>query len=113
MALEQLTEAEVRDWSRDRKDRWWRERVYQGDAPQLTLRAALTGFLLGGLLSATNLYVGAMTGWSLGVGLTSVILSFAAFKVFARFGGSDMHVLENNAAQSDRKSTRLNSSHRT
>jgi uncharacterized oligopeptide transporter (OPT) family protein len=100
MALEQLTEAEVRDWSRDRKDRWWRERVYQGDAPQLTLRAALTGFLLGGLLSATNLYVGAMTGWSLGVGLTSVILSFAAFKVFARFGGSDMHVLENNAAQS-------------
>jgi len=100
MALEQLTEAQVRDWSRDQKDRWWRERVYQGDAPQLTLRAALTGFLLGGILSATNLYVGAMTGWTLGVGLTSVILSFAAFKVFARFGAKDMHVLENNAAQS-------------
>ena len=36
--------------------------------PQLTLRAAVTGFLLGGVLSATNLYVAAKTGWTLGVG---------------------------------------------
>jgi uncharacterized oligopeptide transporter (OPT) family protein len=100
MAIEHLTDEQVRTWSREQKDRWWHERVYRGDMPQLTLRAALTGFLLGGILSATNLYVGAMTGWTLGVGLTSVILSFAMFRVFARLGGTDLNLLENNATQS-------------
>lgn len=100
MAIESLTEEQVRTWTRAQKDRWWLQNVYRGNMPQLTFRAALTGFILGGLLSATNLYVGAMTGWSLGVGLTSVILSFAIFRVFSRFGASDLNVLENNAAQS-------------
>ncbi|MBI5169273.1 MAG: OPT/YSL family transporter [Candidatus Eisenbacteria bacterium] len=100
MAIESLTEEQVRTWTRAQKDRWWLQNVYRGDMPQLTFRAALTGFILGGLLSATNLYVGAMTGWSLGVGLTSVILSFAIFRVFARLGANDMTVLENNATQS-------------
>ncbi len=100
MAIESLTEEQVRTWTRAQKDRWWLQNVYRGDMPQLTFRAALTGFVLGGLLSATNLYVGAMTGWSLGVGLTSVILSFAIFRVFARMGATDMTVLENNATQS-------------
>ncbi len=68
---------------------------------QLTLRAALTGFLLGGVLSATNLYIGAKTGWTLGVGVTSVILSFVIFRALAglRFS-KDMTILENNAVQS-------------
>ncbi len=100
MAIPHLSDAQIESWTKEQKDRWWLENVYRGDLPQLTFRAAATGFLLGGILSATNLYVGAMTGWSLGVGLTSVILSFALFKVFARFGGRDMNVLENNAAQS-------------
>ncbi len=100
MAIQNLTDEQIRTWSREQKDTWWRANVYRGDVPQLTIRSALTGFLLGGILSATNLYVGAMTGWSLGVGLTSVIISFALFKVFARLGATDMNVLENNAAQS-------------
>ncbi len=100
MAIESLSEEQVRSWTRAQKDRWWLQNVYRGDMPQLTFRAAVTGFILGGLLSATNLYVGAMTGWSLGVGLTSVILSFAMFRVFARLGAKDMTVLENNATQS-------------
>ena len=100
MAILNLTDEQVRTWTKEQKDRWWLENVYRGDTPQLTLRAALTGFLLGGILSATNLYVGAMTGWTLGVGLTSVILSFAMFRVFARLGATDMNVLENNATQS-------------
>ena len=100
MAIEHLTEQQVRDWSREQKDRWWLEKVYRGDMPQLTFRAALTGFVLGGLLSATNLYVGAMTGWTLGVGLTSVILSFALYRVLAGVGARDMTILENNATQS-------------
>jgi hypothetical protein len=53
MALQQLTEEQIRTWSRAQKDRWWFDNVYRGDMPQLTLRSALTGFLLGGILGAT------------------------------------------------------------
>ncbi len=95
-----LSEEEIETWSREKKDRWWLDSVYRGDMRQLTLRAALTGFLLGGVLSATNLYVGAKTGWSLGVGLTSVILAFSIFKLLSRLGMRDMTILENNATQS-------------
>ena len=100
MALQHLTDEQVRTWSREQKDRWWLENVYRGDMPQLTWRSAITGFLLGGILSATNLYVGAKTGWTLGVGLTSVILAFAAFRLMARLRAKDLTILENNAVQS-------------
>ncbi|UCD73904.1 MAG: OPT/YSL family transporter, partial [Phycisphaerales bacterium] len=69
--------------------------------PQMTLRAVVCGFLLGGVLSITNLYVGAKTGWSLGVGITSVILAFVIFKALGKVGlGRNYHVLENNIVQS-------------
>jgi len=100
MAIPQLTEEQVRTWTREQKDRWWLEHVFKGDMPQLTLRSAVTGFCLGGILSATNLYVGAKTGWTLGVGLTSVILAFAMFKILSRMGAKDMTILENNCMQS-------------
>lgn len=100
MALKHLTEDQIRTWTREQKDRWWLANVYRGDMAQLTLRSALTGFALGGLLSATNLYVGAKTGWTLGVGLTSVILAFALYRVFSRLGARDMTILENNCVQS-------------
>lgn len=100
MAIKQLTEEQIRDWSVEQKDRWWFENVYRGNMPQLTMRAAVTGFLLGGLLSATNLYIGAKTGWSLGVGITSVILAFAFFKILQNLGFSEFTILENNAMQS-------------
>ncbi|MDX2147477.1 MAG: OPT/YSL family transporter [Planctomycetota bacterium] len=100
MAIPSLTPEQIETWSREQKDRWWLENVFRGNMPQLTLRSGLTGFLLGGLLSATNLYVGAKTGWTLGVGLTSVILAFAAFRIMSRFGQRDMTILENNCSQS-------------
>lgn len=101
MALEQLNQEQIHTMSLEEKDRWWLEHVYRGDMPQLTLRSAFTGMALGGILSLTNLYVGARTGWTLGVGITSVILSFALFKVMAKVGmGKEMTLLENNAMQS-------------
>jgi uncharacterized oligopeptide transporter (OPT) family protein len=100
MALKNLTDEQIRTWSVEQKDRWWLENVFRGDMPQLTLRAGLTGFVLGSLLSATNLYVGAKTGWTLGVGLTSVILAFSMFKILSRMGAKDMTILENNCMQS-------------
>ncbi len=100
MAIPQLTDEQVQTWSREQKDRWWLENVFRGDMAQLTLRSAITGFVLGGVLSATNLYVGAKTGWTLGVGLTSVILAFAAFRLLSTLGAKDMTILENNCSQS-------------
>lgn len=100
MTIQQLTDEQIRDWTPEQKDRWWLENVYKGHMPQLTLRSAATGFILGGLLSATNLYVGAKTGWGLGVGITSVILAFAFFKILQKLGFEEFTILENNAMQS-------------
>ncbi len=101
MPIKQLSDQQIREWTLEQKDEWWLKNVYKGDMPQLTLRAGLTGMLLGCVLTLTNLYVGIKTGWTLGVGITSVILSFAAFKMFSRMNLSkDMTILENNAMQS-------------
>lgn len=101
MAIKQLSEDQVRDWTLQQKDRWWFQNVWKGDMPQLTIRSAVTGMMIGGVLSLTNLYVGAKTGWTLGVGITSVILAFAMFKVLQQLGlGSEFTVLENNCMQS-------------
>ena len=99
--LQQLSDEEVRTWSRAQKDRWWLQNIYRGDMPQLTLRSASTGFLLGGVLAATALYIGAKTGISIGVGLTAVILAFAIYRIMAGAGlARDFTILENNCTQS-------------
>jgi uncharacterized oligopeptide transporter (OPT) family protein len=101
MAIKQLTEEQIREWTVEQKDRWWLENVYQGDVRQMTVRVVIMGFLLGGLLSITNLYVGAKVGWTLGVAITAVILSFVFFKAIERIGlGRNYHVLESNILQS-------------
>lgn len=101
MAIKKLSEEQIQTMSLEEKDRWWLANVFRGDMPQLTLRAGITGFILGGLLSATNLYIGARTGWTLGVGLTSVILAFAIFRMLHSTGRfKDFTILENNAMQS-------------
>lgn len=101
MTIKQLSEEQIRSWSREQKDRWWFEQVYRGDMAQLTLRSALTGFLLGGVLAATALYIGGKTGIAIGVNLISVILAFAIFKSLSNAGlAKDFTVLENNCSQS-------------
>ncbi|MFS4457754.1 OPT family oligopeptide transporter [Bdellovibrio sp. HCB2-146] len=99
--IKELTEEQVHTMTLDEKDDWWLKNVYKGDMPQLTIRSALTGMILGGILSLTNLYIGIKTGWTLGVGISSVILSYAFFKFMAKIKlGSHMTILENNAMQS-------------
>jgi OPT family oligopeptide transporter len=101
MALQQLTEEQIRTWTRREKDEWWLKNIYRGDMAQLTLRSALTGFILGGVLAATGLYIAAKTGISIGVGLTSVILAFAIYRVLHSAGmAQDFTILENNCTQS-------------
>lgn len=101
MAIQELNEEQLHTMSLEEKDAWWLKNVYKGDMPQLTLRSALTGMLLGGVLSLTNMYIGIKTGWTLGVGISSVIISFAFFKLMSKLKlGSHMTILENNAMQS-------------
>jgi uncharacterized oligopeptide transporter (OPT) family protein len=101
MAIQHLTEQQTREWTRAQKDEWWFKNVFRGDMAQLTLRSGLAGFVLGGLLAATGLYIGAKTGISIGVGLISVIMAFAIFRILHTAGlASDFTVLENNCTQS-------------
>jgi OPT family oligopeptide transporter len=65
----------------DRSDLDWLNNVYQGDKmPQFTLRTIVSGMLIGGLMSISNLYVGLKMGWGFGVTITSCIIAFAVFK---------------------------------
>ena len=101
MALQQLSDEQVRTWTRAQKDEWWLRNVYRGDMAQLTIRSAITGALLGAVLAATALYIAAKTGITIGVGLTSVILAFALYRLMHDAGiGKDFTILENNCTQS-------------
>lgn len=70
--------------------------------PQLTLRAIVTGMLLGGIMSLSNLYIALRTGWSFGVTITAGILAFAIFASLTRMRivRREFGLLENNAMQS-------------
>lgn len=101
MAIKELTPEQVRSMTLEEKDRWWLENVYKGNMPQLNVRSALTGMILGCILSMTNLYIGIKTGWTLGVGISSVVISYGIFRLISRLKlGSEMSILENNAMQS-------------
>ena len=101
MPLKQLSEEQVRTWTRTQKDEWWFKNVFRGEMPQLTIRSGITGFLLGGVLAATALYIAAKTGIGIGVGLTSVILAFALYRIMHGAGiATDFTILENNCTQS-------------
>ena len=65
----------------EREARRWLDEVYQGDqARQLSLRSIVTGMLIGGVMSISNLYVGLKTGWGLGVTITACIIAYAVFR---------------------------------
>jgi OPT family oligopeptide transporter len=85
-------------------ERWLTE-VYQGDrVPQLTVRAVVTGMVLGGVMALSNLYVGFKTGWGLGVTITACILAYAFFaglrQVVPRLREKELTILENNMMSS-------------
>lgn len=101
MAIQELTPEQIRTMTLEEKDQWWLKNIYKGNMPQLNLRSALTGMILGCILSMTNLYIGIKTGWTLGVGISSVVISYGLFRLISRFKlGSEMSILENNAMQS-------------
>ncbi len=82
-------------------DRYWLDHVYQGNRQrQLTIRAILTGCVIGGVMSISNLYVGLKIGWGLGVAITAAVLAFSLFTVLERvFKLEHFTLLENNTMQ--------------
>ena len=89
-------------------DKYWLDHVYVGDRQrQLTVRAVLTGCVIGGVMSISNLYVGLKIGWGLGVAITAAVLAFTLFTVVEKVatwtGGKDaiqhFTLLENNTMQ--------------
>lgn len=77
----------------------WLQTVYRKGERQLTVRAVVTGMLLGAVMCLSNLYVVLKTGWSLGVTLTACILAFAIFRGLkaTRLVKNEFTILENNA----------------
>ncbi len=70
-----------------------------GARRQLTVRAVVSGMLLGALLCLSNLYVVLKTGWSLGVTITACVMAYALFRALYALGitRTEFGVLENNA----------------
>ncbi|MFM7158800.1 MAG: OPT family oligopeptide transporter [Planctomycetaceae bacterium] len=80
--------------------RHWLKHVYVGDrVRQLSFRAVLTGMLIGGVMSISNLYVGLKSGWGLGVTITACIIAYAVFKfleaIFPPLRRNEFTILEN------------------
>lgn len=67
---------------------------------QLTVRAVVTGMVLGGLLSLCNLYSGLKIGWSNNMSITAALLGFAFWRAMsAARGVAPFTMLENNLNQ--------------
>jgi len=67
--------------------------------PQLTVRAIVTGMILGGILSLCNIYAGLKIGWGFNMSITAMLLSFGLYKSVEKVGGRPYGLLENNINQ--------------
>lgn len=71
-------------------------------SPQFTLRAVLTGMVLGGLLSICNVYVGLKIGVGFPMSITAALLSYAFWSAARGVSGRSIRpwgILENNISQ--------------
>lgn len=69
-------------------------------APQATLRAVLTGMLLGAVLALCNIYSGLKIGWSSNMSVTAALIGFGAWQLItAATRGRPFGILENNVNQ--------------
>ncbi len=67
---------------------------------QFTLRAIITGCLIGGIVGAMNITIGLKIGWSFGGSIISAILGFAIWAILAPlFKAKPYGVLETNITQ--------------
>lgn len=68
--------------------------------PQFTVRAILTGVVLGGVLSLCNVYMGLKIGWGFNMSITAALLSYGFYEFASKsFGARRWNKLENNINQ--------------
>ncbi len=69
-------------------------------APQLTVRAILTGMVLGALLAPCNIYAGLKIGWAFNMSISAALLSYGFWQGLHAVAGTDRWgLLENNINQ--------------
>jgi len=84
----------------DREAIRWLKEVYQGEAvPQFTLRAVITGMMIGGVMSIINLYVSLKTAWGVATTIMSCIIAYTVFRslgaIIPRIRRKPFTILEN------------------
>lgn len=88
----------------EQRDAYWRRHIYRADKePQLTVRGAVFGGLIGILACASSMYTSLKIGWGFGIALVAVILSYVVFNAMRSISGGrirQMGVLENAATSS-------------
>ncbi|MEJ2531741.1 MAG: OPT/YSL family transporter [Halioglobus sp.] len=67
---------------------------------ELTLRALVTGALLGAILTPCNVYAGLKIGWSFNMSITALLLGFLFWRLLVRpFAARPWEILESNISQ--------------
>jgi putative OPT family oligopeptide transporter len=58
----------------------------RSDSQQLTLRAVLTGMVVGGVLSLCNIYTGLKVGWGMGMSVTAALIGYGFWQLLKLTG---------------------------
>lgn len=66
---------------------------------EFTLRAVVLGVLLGIVFGASSLYLVLKVGMTVSASIPVAVISLTLFRLWARMGGRDANVLENNIVQ--------------
>ena len=67
--------------------------------PEFTVRSVLVGTILGMIFGASSLYLVLKVGITVSASIPVAVISLTLFRLFARMGGRDASILENNIAQ--------------
>ncbi|HYG36221.1 MAG TPA: oligopeptide transporter, OPT family, partial [Clostridia bacterium] len=71
----------------------------QARMPELTLRAIVVGTLLGVVFGASSLYLVLKVGLTVSASIPVAVISLTLFRLWAKVGGRDATILENNVVQ--------------
>jgi len=67
--------------------------------PEFTLRAVITGAILGMVFGASSLYLVLKVGLTVSASIPVAVISLALFRAWSKVGGRDSTILENNITQ--------------
>ena len=71
----------------------------EANIPEFTLRAVLTGAVLGLVFGASSLYLVLKVGLTVSASIPVAVISLAMFRAWSKTGGRDSTILENNITQ--------------